>query len=96
VKIELERQVVQFVRSLAPEPRRAVREALRRLQHETGDIRALEGELAGFYRLRVGCYRVLFHYVARGSKRVIRCVYANQRQLVYEVFAHHFHQLIGK
>ncbi|MDQ6621950.1 MAG: hypothetical protein M3Y86_00485 [Verrucomicrobiota bacterium] len=91
MKIELEQQVVRFVRSLAPEPRRALREALRKLQQESGDIRSLEGELDGFYRLRVGRYRVIFFYLVRGRGRVIRCVYAGHRSLIYEVFAHEFH-----
>ena len=96
MKIEIERQVAGFIRSLAPEPRRAVREALRALECESGDVRALEGELSGFYRLRIGRYRIIFHYIQRGNARVIRCVYANHRQLIYEVFAHHFHRLLHR
>ena len=53
LKIELEQQVVDFVRSLAPEPRQDIRRGLKNLENEAGDIRALEGELEGFYRLRV-------------------------------------------
>jgi mRNA interferase RelE/StbE len=46
-------QVIDYVRRLAPESRRAVRSALKELGHERGDIRALEGTLAGYYRLRI-------------------------------------------
>ena len=45
--VELEQQVVDFVRSLPPQPRQALRRALKNLQLEQGDIRALEGELEG-------------------------------------------------
>ncbi len=91
MKIEIEEQVVRFVRSLAPVPRRSLRDALRKLQHEEGDIRGLESELEGFYRLRVGRYRVIFFYLTRGRSRILRCVYAGHRNLIYEVFAHEFH-----
>ncbi len=96
MKIEIERQVVRFISSLSPESRRALRQALRALEDEAGDIRALEAELSGFYRLRVGRYRGIFYYVQRGSVRVIRCVYANDRQLIYEVFAQQFYRLLDK
>jgi mRNA interferase RelE/StbE len=87
VAVELEKDVVGFVRSLPPQPRQAVRRALKNLQLEQGDIRALEGELEGFYRIRVQRYRVIFHYQLRGDQRIIRCVYAAARSIVYEVFA---------
>ena len=53
MKVELEQQVVDFVRSLAPKPRQLIRRSVKNLENETDDIRALEGELEGFYRLRV-------------------------------------------
>jgi mRNA-degrading endonuclease RelE of RelBE toxin-antitoxin system len=62
MKVELSEQVVAFVKSQAPEPRRWLREALRRLTLEQGDIKSLEGPLSGFYRLRVHGYRVVFTY----------------------------------
>jgi mRNA interferase RelE/StbE len=94
VAVELEKQVVDFVRSLPPQPRQALRRALKNLQLEQGDIRALEGELEGFYRLRVQRYRVIFHYHVRGAQRVIRCVYAATRSIVYEVFAQRIRELL--
>ena len=77
-------QVVAFVRRLAPEPRRLVRRALRELAGGKGDIRQLEGPLEGYYRLRVGPYRIVFSY---GERQRIECVFAERRSLVYEVFA---------
>jgi mRNA interferase RelE/StbE len=94
MKIEIEQQVLDFVGSLAPEPRRLIREALRKLEPEKGDIRALEGELEVFYRLRVGRYRIIFGYRRERRSRRIRCVYAAHRTLIYEVFAQEFHDLL--
>ena len=94
VAVELEQEVVDFVRSLPPRPRQALRRALKNLQLEQGDIRALEGELERFYRLRVQRYRVIFHYDLPAGKRVIRCVYAASRSIVYEVFAQRIRELL--
>ena len=94
VAVELEQQVVDFVRSLPPQPRQALRRALKNLQLEHGDIRALEGELEGFYRFRVQRYRVIFRYDLRGDHRVIRCIYAATRSIVYEIFAERIRELL--
>lgn len=80
----LSEQVVAFVRRLAPEPRRALRQALRGLASGKGDLRQLEAPLQGYHRLRVGAYRVIFAY---GEKRAIECLFAERRSLVYEIFA---------
>jgi mRNA interferase RelE/StbE len=96
MKIEIEQQVLHFVGSLAPEPQRALKEALRKLGQDKGDIRALEGELEGFYRLRVGRYRIIFCYRRERRTRQIRCVYAAHRTLIYEVFAQEFHDLLER
>jgi mRNA interferase RelE/StbE len=92
--VELEEQVVHFIRSLPPQPRQAIRRALRNLQQEQGDIRALEGELEGFYRIRIQRYRVILHYELQNERRVIRCVYAATRSIVYEVFAQRIRDLL--
>ena len=94
MKVELEQQVVDFIRSLAPEPRQAVRRSLKKLENEEGEIRALEGELEGFYRLRVLRYRIIFFYHVRGKSRTMRCVYAAPRGIVYEVFAQRIRELL--
>jgi mRNA-degrading endonuclease RelE of RelBE toxin-antitoxin system len=84
MKVEISDQVVDFVRRLAPDPRRVVRKALRDLAAEKGDIKPLEGPLDGYCRLRVGTYRILFAYVGRNT---IQCVFAERRSIIYEVFA---------
>jgi len=78
---------VSFLKSLAPEPRRRIRDALRGLQQGKGDILALEQELTGFCRLRVGRYRVIFHYVPKSNGPECFCDYAESRNLIYEHFA---------
>jgi mRNA interferase RelE/StbE len=55
-------QVIEYVRRLAPEPRRVIKRALIDLRHESGDIQALEGNLSGYYRLKVGRHRLIFAY----------------------------------
>lgn len=62
-----------------------LREALRGLAKERGDIRALEGPLKDYHRLRVGGYRIIFAYA--GKQRRIQCIYAERRSAVYEMFA---------
>lgn len=89
MKVELSEQVVSFVRAQAPEPRRRLRLALRRLALERGDIRALAGPLGGYSRLRVGPFRVLFVREAppAGAPPCIRCLFAERRDTVYAVFS---------
>ena len=87
IRVELDPQVADFVRALAPEPRQRLRQGLRGLEHEKGDLKQLEADLAGYARLRVGSYRVLVRFYARGGRRVARCVFAEKRSVVYELFA---------
>jgi len=85
--VEVSTQVVEFMGTLAPEPRKRLREALRKLAREEGDICALEADLDGFYRLRVGSFRVIFFYTPKPGHRIIRCVFAERRSIVYQTFA---------
>lgn len=84
-RIELSPQAAGFLRTLAPEPRRELRAGLKALAEGSGDVLELEHPLDGFCRLRVGRYRIVFHYADHG--RVIRCDFAERRKLVYELFA---------
>src|SRR5713101_2744807 len=79
-------QVQEFVKSRAPEPRQGLRKAIKSLARQEGDIKALEGKLAGWHRLRVSSYRVLYKETAEGGARVLNCVYANHRSVVYQLF----------
>ena len=63
-------------------------------KQDHGDIKQLEGELAGWCRLRVKSDRVIFRYEMEGSQRVARCVFAERRALVYELFAETIRHLL--
>jgi mRNA-degrading endonuclease RelE of RelBE toxin-antitoxin system len=63
-----------------------LREALRGLARERGDIRALEGPLEDYHRLKVGGYRIIFAYKVSVKRRVIQCIFAERRSAVYETF----------
>ena len=80
-------QVIEYVRRLAPEPRCAVKRALIDLRRESGDIQALEGNLSGYYRLKVGRHRLIFAYA---RDEAIEVVFIEERSLVYEVFEAQF------
>ncbi len=86
-QVELDPQVADFVRALAPEPRRKLRQALRALELEKGDLLALEGDLAGYCRLRVGVHRVVVRFYVERGRRVARCVFVEQRSVVYALMA---------
>src|SRR4051812_33248831 len=91
-RVEVSEQVVRFVARRSPEPGRRLREALRELARERGDIRALEGPLENYHRLRVGGYRVVFAYKISAKRRTIQCIFAERRSVVYETF----HELLRK
>ena len=81
--VRVSTQVVDYAKRLAPEPRRTIKVGLESLREERGDIRALEANLSGYYRLRVGKYRLIFNYAADGA---IEVIFIEERQLVYELF----------
>jgi len=83
MKISASDQVADWLRSLPSDPKRRVRAALKGLADWQGDLKALRGELEGFYRLRVGGYRIVYRVV---EGEVIRLDYADTRDLVYEAF----------
>ena len=87
IRVELDPQVADFVRALAPEPRRRLRKALHGLEQEKGDIKQLEADLAGYARLRAGSYRVLVRFFTKRGQRIALCVFAEKRAVVYELFA---------
>ncbi len=75
--------VTEFLTALSPGARSEIKAALRALKMGKGDIKALDDNLEGYQRLRVGPYRVILRY---RPGRVIECVYLNRRAIVYEVF----------
>lgn len=86
ITVRVQEEVVDYLRRLAPQPRHALRLAIKNLVNETGDIKPLTDELEGFYRLRVGSHRVIFEYQIIAGSRVITCIFAGPRKWIYEVF----------
>jgi mRNA interferase RelE/StbE len=86
-------QVLACVRRLHPAQRRAIKAALRQLESgRTTDTMALEDDLEGFYRLRVGKFRIVYRYVKGGE---ISCEFIDVRATVYERFTP-MQEIIGK
>ena len=58
---------------------------MRALERAGGDldIKALRGDLEGFYRIRIGDYRIVYHH---GTGSTIFLAYADLREEVYEAF----------
>jgi len=93
-RVRVSRQVVDFVPSQAPEPRRRLRRALRELAAAKGDVKPLEGPLQDYCRLRVGPYRIILRYTA---PKTVDCIFAERRNIIYEVFAETMlDRLLGK
>ncbi len=86
IAVRIQDEVLDYLRRLPPQPRHALRVAIRGLARERGDIRPLTDELEGFFRLRVGEHRVVFKYEVLDGGRTITCVFAGRRKWIYEVF----------
>jgi mRNA-degrading endonuclease RelE of RelBE toxin-antitoxin system len=82
-KVQVREQVKAFIETLAPESRKRIRLGLRGLEAERGDCIPLREKLAGYHRLRIGGYRVVYRYL---PGNVIECVFAESRSLVYHLF----------
>jgi mRNA-degrading endonuclease RelE of RelBE toxin-antitoxin system len=76
-------QVRNWLTALPPDTKKRVRAALRGLEQGRGDIKALQGELEGFCRLRIDGLRVVY---SQHVGRVIRLEYADSRDVIYETF----------
>ena len=83
-QVEVSIETHDFIRRQPPEPRRLLREGLRKLAREEGEIKALQGDLEGYFRMRIGHFRAIFRYE---SGTLIRCLLIERRALVYEVFS---------
>jgi len=78
-------RVRDFLRSLAPEPRRKLWRAIKELADDNGDVKLLEEKLSGLWRLRVGKVRVIYEIKVTSGTREITCFYANYRSVVYVI-----------
>ncbi|MGA2691046.1 MAG: cytotoxic translational repressor of toxin-antitoxin stability system [Opitutaceae bacterium] len=86
-RVQVREQVKAFIETLGPESRRKIRLSLRGLESERGDCLPLKEALSGYHRLRVGGNRVVFRYL---PGRVIECVFAEERSLIYHLFEKDF------
>lgn len=72
MSLRLARGTNEYLGTVAPAPRRSLREALRKLEadprHPGLDIKRLRSEgVAGYYRARVGDYRVIYSIRGRDT-----------------------------
>ena len=86
MRIAASEPVQPWLQGLPPETRQRVRRELKALaggHAERLDLKPLRGELEGFYRLRIGDYRIVYH-LEPGP--MVRLDYADLRDVVYSVF----------
>ena len=81
--ISASEQVAAWLIALPLKTKHRVRLALRGLARGRGDIKALQGPLEGFNRLRIGGLRIIYRQI---SGREILLEYANTRDAVYELY----------
>ncbi len=83
MKISASDQVADWLCALPPDTKRRVRSALKKLTKGQGDIKALQGPLEGFNRLRIGGRRIIYRQI---SATEILLEFACTRDVVYELF----------
>ncbi len=86
MRISASESVQLWLQGLPPRTKQRVRRELKALaggRTERLDLKPLRGELEGFYRLRVGDYRIVYH-LEPGP--VVRLDYADLRDVVYDLF----------
>jgi len=90
ISVRIQEEVLDYLRKLPPQPRHRLKEAIKALAKESGDIKALTEEIEGFLLLRVGSYRVIFEYEMIDGERTITCVFDGSRRWIYEAFQSRF------
>ena len=95
IKVKVSPQVQAYVQSLAPEPRRALARAIKVLAACCGDRKQLEGDLDGYARLRVAGHRVIFKARSEAGVRVIDCLFAERREVVYKLFENELKRMLA-
>jgi len=63
-----------------------LRQAIQGLADGPGDIKRLEGNLAGDSRLGAAGCRGIFQKRSEHGVRIIDCIFAERRAMVYEIF----------
>ena len=85
MNISASEQVALWLAGLPPENKRRVRAALKGLAASAQDldVKVLRRELEGFYRMRVGDHRIVYHLE---SRQTICLDYVDLREEVYVAF----------
>ncbi len=83
IKITVSQQIVDYTSTLHPEHRRAIKPELKKLEQCVGETKKLNGSLAGFERLRIGKFWVIFKRLKTGT---IDCLFIEERTRVYQEF----------
>jgi hypothetical protein len=63
-----------------------LRQAIKALGKDQGDLKRLEGKLSGYHRLRVGRFRVIYAERFVRGHRQIECLLCEERAVVYDLF----------
>lgn len=90
-KVTLDDQPLDFIGRQPPDVKRSLREVLHEVEAGRLFPIPLEDELEGFYKLRVGDYRLILQSVASESGPGFRVIFAEKRKYVYVLFS----QIIG-
>ncbi|MBM4247185.1 MAG: cytotoxin [Deltaproteobacteria bacterium] len=80
LRIDVPPHVAEVIRTLPPEIKRSVKEALRLLVSQPDAGEPLRRELRGYWRYRVRRYRIVYQREAR----VLRVVAVGHRRSIYE------------
>jgi len=91
IKVTLEQQPVDFIKRQPPQSRKRLREALQSVESGAAFPEALEDELEGFYKLKVGSFRLILQSATSRGGPVLRVIFAERRKVVYEMFS----QILG-
>ncbi|MDB6058158.1 MAG: hypothetical protein JWO95_2002 [Verrucomicrobiales bacterium] len=86
-KVTLDDQPLDFMRRQPPSARKCIREALHEIETGSEFPVALEDELDGFYKVRVGSYRLILQAIPGRTGPAFRVVFAEKRKVVYELFS---------
>lgn len=87
ISLTLDDQPLAFLRRQPPEARQALRAALHAVEAGEREPVALEGELDGFYKVRVGSYRLVLAALPGAEGPRYRVIFAEKRDVVYVLFA---------
>jgi mRNA-degrading endonuclease RelE of RelBE toxin-antitoxin system len=87
VEVQWSEQMANFVASLAPDSKKKLRSGIRGLADDQGDTIELVDDLLGYKRLRLGQFRVIYREAFEEGRPVRKCLFAERRNVVYELFS---------